>query len=168
MKTVNTLTLTALLASSGLAGAVDFVDYAQVVSSTPIYQQVNEPKRECWIETATPQAASSQPSGSPAGALIGGLAGGILGHQVGSGSGRALATAAGAITGAVVGDNLQNKPAAAAAPQAVERCRITENWVQRVTGYRVVWRYGGREFSSVLPADPGNTLRITVQVNPGN
>jgi len=31
--------------------AADFVDNARVISSTPIYERVNEPRRECWTET---------------------------------------------------------------------------------------------------------------------
>lgn len=167
MTTLKKLTLAACLALSGGVYAADFSDYAQVVSVTPIYERVNEPKRECWLETVTPQANATQGNNSPAGALIGGIAGGILGHQVGRGGGKDAATALGAITGAIVGDRLQQGQPGTTS-QAVERCRITDNWVQRLSGYSVTYRYGGRDFTSILPSDPGNTLRITVQVRPGS
>lgn len=156
----------ATLAFTTPAPAADFVDYGQVVSSTPIYERFNEPKRECWFETVTPQASSLDPN-NPAGAIIGGLAGGILGNQVGKGTGKTLATAAGAITGAIVGERLQGNTAnAGPSTQTIERCRITDHWVQRLSGYSVVYRYQGHEYTAVLPNDPGRTLRINVQVTP--
>lgn len=166
VKNLSKLTLLSALIISGQTLAADFSDYAQVVSSTPLYDKVNEPKRECWVETITPQGSAS---GSPAGAIIGGLAGGILGNQVGKGSGKDVATALGAITGAIVGDRMQGNSAnAAPATQTVERCRLTDNWTQRLTGYSVTWRYGGREFTSVMSSAPGSSLRVNVQVNPAN
>ena len=163
---MNKITLTALLTlaipMSGSTFAVDFSDTAQVVSAVPVYERFNEPKRDCWLETTTPQAAA-QGDRSPAGALIGGIAGGLLGHQIGKGSGKDAATALGAITGAIVGDRMQSSPGAT---QTVERCRVTDHWTQRLTGYSVTYRYGGREFSAVLPNDPGRSLRVNVQVSP--
>lgn len=167
---MNKTTLAAMLALSlpmgsisGSALAADFSDTALVVSAVPVYERFNEPKRDCWLETTTPQASATQGDRSPAGALLGGLAGGILGNQVGKGSGKDVATALGAITGAIVGDRMQSNPGTT---QTVERCRVTDHWTQRLTGYSVTYRYNGREFTSVLPNDPGRNLRVNVQVNP--
>jgi uncharacterized protein YcfJ len=163
---MNTLTLITLAAASTLSGtalAADFMTDAQVVSATPLYERFNDPKRECWLETSTPQASATQGDRSPMGAIIGGLAGGILGNQVGKGGGKDAATAIGAITGAIVGDRMQSTPGAA---QTVERCRVTDNWTQRLTGYSVTYRYSGHEFTTVTANDPGRYLRVNVQVNP--
>lgn len=84
--------------------AADFVDTARVVASTPIYERVNEPRRECWTETV--QAAPKERSMT--GAVVGGVAGGLLGSQVGGGHGSTVATGAGAVAGAVVGDRVSN------------------------------------------------------------
>ena len=88
----------------GSAFAADFTDTARVVSSTPIYERISEPKRECWTETVqvTPKERSI------GGAIVGGAAGGLLGSQVGGGSGNTAATGAGAVAGAVVGDRVAN------------------------------------------------------------
>ena len=88
----------------GSAFAADFTDTARVVSSTPIYERVSEPKRECWTETV--QVAPKERS--IGGAVVGGVAGGLLGSQVGGGSGNTAATGAGAVAGAVVGDRVAN------------------------------------------------------------
>ncbi|HXU93943.1 MAG TPA: glycine zipper 2TM domain-containing protein [Gallionella sp.] len=99
----------------GSAFAADFTDTARVISSTPIYDRVSEPKRECWTESV--QAAPKERS--IGGAVVGGLAGGLLGSQVGGGNGSTVATGAGAVAGAVVGDRVANPDSNRSATGAV-------------------------------------------------
>ena len=98
------LLVLSLFSLYGNAFAADFTDTARVVSSTPIYERVSEPKRECWTETV--QVAPKERS--LGGAIVGGVAGGLLGSQVGGGSGNTAATGAGAVAGAVIGDRVSN------------------------------------------------------------
>ncbi|MDD2914784.1 MAG: glycine zipper 2TM domain-containing protein [Gallionella sp.] len=98
------LLMLAMLSLYGNSYATDFTDTARVISSTPIYERVSEPRRECTTETV--QAAPKERSMS--GAIIGGVAGGLLGSQVGRGSGNTAATGAGAVAGAVIGDQVAN------------------------------------------------------------
>lgn len=91
-------------ALSNSVWAADFVDTARVVSSTPIYERVSEPRQECWTETVDSQPQQR----SMGGAVVGGVAGGLLGSQVGGGSGKTAATAAGAIAGTMVGNQVSN------------------------------------------------------------
>ncbi len=100
-KNLFVLGLVPLLSS---AYAADLYDSAKVVSSTPIYERINEPRRECWSETV--QTAPKERS--MGGAIVGGIAGGLLGSQVGGGQGRTVATGAGAVAGAVAGDRVAN------------------------------------------------------------
>lgn len=93
-----------LAACSTTAWAADFVETVHVVSSTPIYERVSEPRQQCWNETTTAAA----PQRSMGGAVVGGVAGGVLGSQVGRGSGQAAATAAGAVVGTIAGDHTSN------------------------------------------------------------
>jgi uncharacterized protein YcfJ len=104
-----------LVTLCGNAFAADFTDSARVISSTPIYERVSEPKRECWTETV--QAAPRERS--MGGAVMGGVAGGLLGSQVGSGNGRTVATGAGAVAGAVAGDRIANPDSNRSATGAV-------------------------------------------------
>lgn len=97
---------------------------------------------------------------SMTGAVVGGAAGGLLGHQVGRGSGRTAATAAGAIGGAVVGDRVDNRQTAAAQPG--QSCRTVETIREVVRGYSVVYRYNGREGTTTMAYDPGQTIRVGV------
>lgn len=143
----------------------EFYDQARVVSSTPIYEEFNEPRNECWTEQVSHEAPRDRSYG---GAILGGIVGGILGNQVGKGTGKTVATAVGAATGAMVGDNADNRGRAAGThmqTQEVERCRSVDNWSRRVAGYEVVYRFQGRNYSTVLPYDPGNSLRLKVNVS---
>lgn len=140
-----------------------FTDRAPVVSSTPIYQQVNEPRRECWAETVGSEYRSADRSYG--GAIIGGVVGGLLGNTLGKGNGRTAAAAVGAVTGAMVGDNIDNDGYRYnRQPRQVERCRSYDNYRQIITGYNVVYRYQGRDMTTTLPYDPGRYLTLNVNV----
>jgi hypothetical protein len=45
-----------------------------------------------------------------------------------------------------------------------ERCRTETNWrdTDRVLGYEVTYRYGGREYTTRMDHDPGDRLRVRV------
>ena len=109
------LLVLSLIPLYGSAFAADFTDTARVVSSTPIYERVSEPKRECWTETV--QVAPKERS--IGGAVLGGVAGGLLGSQVGGGNGSKVATGAGAVAGAVIGDQVANPDSNRSATGAV-------------------------------------------------
>lgn len=109
------LLVLSLFSLYGSAFAADFTDTARVISSTPIYERISEPKRECWTETV--QVAPKERS--LGGAIVGGVAGGLLGSQVGGGSGNTAATGAGAVAGAVIGDRVANPDSNRSATGAV-------------------------------------------------
>jgi uncharacterized protein YcfJ len=99
------------------------------------------------------------------GAVVGGAAGGLLGAQVGRGSGQYAAAAAGAVVGAVAGDSVQNPRRTATAP--AQQCRTIQTTREVVRGYTVVYRYNGRDITTTLPYDPGQTVRVGVGVIDG-
>lgn len=162
---------------SGTAWAADFVDTAKVVSSTPIYERVSEPKQECWNETvsSTGTVTKSAPveERSIGGALVGGVVGGVVGSQIGQGTGNTVATAAGAIAGAIIGDRVANQNQGASqtqqttqVPQSREErhCRQVENFREVIRGYNVTYRYNGQDVTTRLPYQPGSTVRVGVSV----
>lgn len=162
------LTLTSATASAGpfrpAPEATPFSDTARVVSSTPIYEEFNEPRRECWTERTGYRYEKE--NRSYGGAVLGAVVGGVVGNQFGQGNGKTAATAAGAAIGAMTGDNIDNddRPSRRVAMEE-ERCRTVDNWSRRVTGYDVVYRYGGNQYKTFLPYDPGRTLKVRVQVS---
>lgn len=148
-------------------------DYAQVISSQPIikYVTVKTPVQECWEETEY-YAVNQNPAGSVGRTIFGAVVGGVIGHQFGSGSGNDAATIAGSLLGAAIGNdtakrkNMQNPGATQA--RAVEKCatRYREHQEERINGYRVTYRYHGQKYMTEMPYDPGQKLRVRVDIRP--
>jgi uncharacterized protein YcfJ len=84
---------------------------------------------------------------------------------VGGGNGRTAATAVGAIAGAIVGDRMENNNNVVS-EQPVRRCRTVDNWQTRNNGYAVTYEYRGHSYTSVMPYDPGERVRLRVSVTP--
>ena len=143
------------MASCGLSFAQQ--EWARVVSTTPVIQQVTVPRQVCNTEQAVVQ---QQKSG--AGALMGAIAGGAMGNAVGVGSGKTAATVLGIIGGAVVGDNIEGAPPAQV--QNVQHCRMQNFYESRTVGYNVAYEYAGKQYSVQMPQDPGQ--HILLQITP--
>jgi uncharacterized protein YcfJ len=131
-----------------------------VLSVTPIVEQVPVARRMCHDEAV---AVRRQPSG--AGALVGAIAGAAIGNAIGAGSGRAAATALGFVGGAALGDHAeaQDQPVQ---ERTVRRCSVEHAYEDRTGAYRVVYEYGGREYTTVMRRDPGRHVQIQVQAVP--
>ena len=142
----------ALLAACSLVQAQEV---GQVLSRTPVYQQVVVPRQTC---SQTPVAVAPQTSG--AGALMGAIAGGAVGNSIGHGEGRALATMAGVIGGALLGDKIESPGATAIQNQTT--CTTQNIYENRLLGYNVVYEFGGKQYTVQLPQDPGPTIQLQV------
>jgi uncharacterized protein YcfJ len=143
----------ALIGGSAYA-ASDFVDSAQVISSTPIIERVAESRQEC------DPAPAPQKSNNIIAPIIGGVVGGLLGHQIGQGRGQTAATVVGATGGAVAGSMIGNRAGA----QPSQNCRTVESSHEVVNGYDVAYRYNGRDVNVKLPYNPGSTIKVGVGV----
>lgn len=152
-----------------LVQAVEFEDFGRVVRVQPRVEQVRMPRQECRTEYVQAPVQQQQQR-SAGGSIIGGLAGALLGNQVGGGNGRVAATAAGAIAGAVVGDRVdndgRNTQPQQVQEQAVRQCRNVDAYESRTNGYDVTYDYRGRNYTSVMPRDPGQRVRLRVSVEP--
>ena len=149
------------------AFAERYTDWAPVLSSTPVYQRVSQPRQECWTEPVTTSEVR-RGADVPVGAIVGGIAGGVLGHQIGSGRGNDVATVAGAIAGTVVGNTIdQNNRANTAVTSTtrdVQRCRTVPGYADVIQGFDVRYQFNGREYVTRLPYDPGERVRLRVSV----
>jgi uncharacterized protein YcfJ len=130
-------------------------DVGRVISSTPIVQQVGQPRNVCTTE----QVSVQQPK-SGAGALMGAIAGGAMGNAVGGGSGKAAATMIGLMGGAIVGDSIEGQPMAK--NQNVQRCTTQTFYENRTVAYNVVYEFAGKQYSVQMPNDPGPTVQLQV------
>jgi uncharacterized protein YcfJ len=145
-----------------------FEAVANVVGVSPITEQVNRPTQQCWTEQQQVIQVVPQER-NYLGAIIGGVAGGLLGSQVGRGNGRIAGAAVGAGVGAVAGDTVANQnrsDSTVTTTTPVQRCRQVDSFQAVTTGYMVTYEYGGQRFSTRLPYNPGNQLRVNVAVTP--
>jgi uncharacterized protein YcfJ len=150
-------------------------DYAQVLSVEPNlrYVTVTTPVRECWEETRH-YTVEHRPAGSAAGTLVGAIIGGVVGHQFGSGRGNDAATVAGTLVGAAIGNDSARRSApyhgTTRYERPVQRCetRYSSHEEQRIDSYRVIYSYHGRKYATDTPYDPGDRIRIRVDVRPAH
>lgn len=147
-------------------------DYADVISARPVirYVTVTTPVRECWQETEY-YTVRNRPYGSAGRTLVGAVIGGVVGHQIGSGRGNDAATVAGTLIGAAIANDRAHRRGDDAYEQhsrPVTRCqtRVDEREEERIDGYDVVYRYKGQKYATRMPHDPGDRLRIRVDIRP--
>ncbi|MCI0749916.1 MAG: glycine zipper 2TM domain-containing protein, partial [Nevskiales bacterium] len=99
--------------------------------------------------------------------LVGGIIGGVIGHQFGKGHGQDAATIAGALIGASHagrhhGRHVVERTAYATTCQTVHTVRYEE----RIEGYDVTYTYRGQIYHAQMSYDPGQRVRIRVEVTP--
>jgi uncharacterized protein YcfJ len=161
-------------------------DYARVVDVDPIYTQVrvSVPSQECWNETRYEDVTygggiDREPRPTAGSMILGGIIGAALGNQIGHGDGRRAATVAGALIGSAIGHDAAERARAQeggytqteyreSRPYTVQRCntRYEDSVENRIEGYRVRYVYQGREYTTRMPRDPGERVRLRVDVTP--
>ena len=144
-----------LMAGLGMSLTAQAQEVGNVLSRTPVYQQVAVPRQVC---TQTQVSVPGQTSG--AGALMGAVAGGAIGNGVGKGEGRALATMIGVIGGALAGDKVEGPQAAQT--QTHQTCTTQQVYENRLMGYNVVYEFAGKQYTVQLPKDPGPTIKLQI------
>ena len=155
----------------GRYGGEDDLDFAEVVHVEPIRRQVrvSEPVRECWQETR-PVSGGPFSKNHVGGTLLGGAIGTVVGNQIGHGRGKDVARVAGALIGGAIGHNVSVERARQRGEdlRSYERCdvRYRDSYVERIDGYDVTYEYAGREYMTRMPYDPGERLRVRVDVTP--
>jgi uncharacterized protein YcfJ len=176
------LVAAALAASSvGPVFADTYFDSAAVMSVRPITERTPVNREECWSEQRRgyeERTVTRQDNGAPIGpaTVLGAIAGGVLGHQVGGGHGKDAATVGGAVVGGIVGNQIDRDQGNVVQPsqsveverrpvrREVEHCRTVQEVREVAVGYDVHYRYGGRDFTTRLPYDPGRRMKIAVDV----
>jgi uncharacterized protein YcfJ len=151
-------------------------EFARVVNVEPIVHRVrvSTPERECWNEERPVYGGDS---GTVArSTLVGGLIGAAIGHRINfhAGTRDPAAVIGGSIIGAAIGNSIgvdrterrgEYRPVGY---EPVERCRVNyrDDWEDHIDGYRVTYLYHGREFTTRMPYDPGQRIRVNVAVSP--
>lgn len=137
--------------------------WADVLRVDPVYDVAQAPPRqECYD-----QPVVREDNSHVGGTVLGAIVGGVLGNQVGKGNGRTAATVGGAVAGGAIG----NRVSAAndrAYTDTETRCRevVDASPQRRIRGYDVEYRYRGEVYVSQLGYDPGERLRVRINVTP--
>lgn len=131
-------------------------EVGQVISSTPVIQQVAVPRQFC--SQGAPMVMQGPTSGG--GGLLGALAGGAIGSAVGAGAGHAAAIVGGTVLGAIVGNNVEANNSRYV--QSAPNCTTETSYENRTVGYNVTYEYAGRQYTAQMPYDPGRTVQLQV------
>ena len=138
--------------------------YADVLRSEPIYDYVrtSQPREECYDQRVTHRHDNTGP-----GTVIGAIVGGALGNTVGKGDGRTAATIGGAVVGGAIGHNVAKKNAGAYETTET-RCRVVDGGYEerQIVAYDVEYRFRGSVYQSRMNYDPGERLRVRIEVSP--
>lgn len=145
---------------------------AQVLSANPIYQvvEVATPQEQCWEEEiAVEQYSRRRASGTPV--LVSTVIGGAIGNAVGHNkSNKRVGAVLGAMLGHSIGRDImrQNAQPEYREYETVQRCKTVyqQHEEERLVGYQVTYLYNGAEYSVRTESDPGDEIRVRVNVEP--
>lgn len=158
------------LGISAPASAASSYEYADVIEAQPIYQtiEISEPREECWNEEVQRRHSRTE-SRTPA--LLGTIIGGAIGNSVGHGkSNRRIGTVVGAVLGHSIGRDIvaNNSRDSGVHYETVRHCETVYEYreEERLVGYNVRYLYNDEEYSTRMDKDPGDQLRVRVNVQP--
>jgi len=149
-------------------------DEADVLSSTPIYRtvEITSPQRECWEEEVARSDRRYDRDQSATPTILGAVIGGALGNAVGHNkTNKRVGTVVGAVIGGSIGSdigrNSRNRDDTVTY-DTVERCRTvsTTREEEKLVGYDVRYSYNGSEHTVRMDRDPGETVRVRVNIDP--
>ena len=134
-------------------------------------------------------ASQGSTAGRTVATVIGGVLGAALGSQVGGGSARYATSAIGTMVGGLAGQKVyessqRNRYPRTGVVQVCDPVQVnntgypgnynTSGYGQysqvnnaNVTAYDVTYEYGGRQYTTRTNYNPGNRMRVRVDVNPG-
>jgi uncharacterized protein YcfJ len=110
--------------------------WATVTDARPIYSQINDPQQRCWTERVTDTTVMRLDE-APIGAR-----------------------------GQVIERRGEHDLLAMPQTRDIQRCTTVDATRQQLQGYEVHYQYGGREYTTQLPYDPGQRIRVNVDVQP--
>jgi uncharacterized protein YcfJ len=110
--------------------------WATVTQARPIYSQVNDPQQRCWSERVI-DTTIMRVDEAPIG-----------------------------VRGQVIPQSRGNDLVAVPHERDIQRCATVDSTRMQLQGYEVHYVYGGREYTTQMPYDPGQRLRVNVDVQP--
>ncbi len=146
-------------------------EFAEVIESRPVYQtvEISMPHEECWNEEVAHTSRARSDSRTPA--ILGTIIGGALGNAVGHGkSNKRVGTVVGAVLGHSIGRDIVagNSHDRVVRYETVRQCETVYEYreEERLVGYQVLYRYNDEDYSVRMDEDPGEKVRIKVNIQP--
>ena len=118
------------------ASAEQVSTWATVTQTRPIYSQVSDPQQRCWSERVI-DTEVMRIDEAPIG---------VSGRVIERPNGKDLV--------------------AVPHEREIQRCGTVDQGRMQLQGYEVHYQYGGRDYTTQLPYDPGQRLRVNVDVQP--
>ncbi|UTW03197.1 glycine zipper 2TM domain-containing protein [Amphritea atlantica] len=180
MKKLIVASLIALGLTSGMAQADSRFkeskhhrEFARVTHVEPIVVQTQRriPRRECWDEDVRYETQSHQRK-SYTGPILGGIIGGAIGNELGAGQdNKKVGAVVGAVLGASIGNDISRNSHHRGNNieyRTETRCNVQHDveYYERVTGYKVTYRYNGRTYKTRMDHEPGKRIPVRVTVSP--
>lgn len=145
---------------------------APVVESRAIYEivEISTPQEQCW-EEETVVDRYSRGSASKTPVLVSTILGGAIGNAVGHNkSNQRVGAVLGAMLGHSIGRDImrRNERPSSREYQTVQRCETVyqQHEEERLVGYQVTYLYNGEEYSVRTNSDPGEEIRVRVNIQP--
>jgi uncharacterized protein YcfJ len=135
-------------------------EYADVVSVTPVTEEIKTPREECGDEVVTRQTPIKDQN-RVAGTVIGAIAGGVIGNELGGHGSNTGAKVAGAAVGGVAGNKIQQNMQENSTYQTTEKvCKTVYDVSEQTVGYNVQYRIGDTTGQVRLDHDPGSRIPV--------
>ncbi len=169
MKLSSILTLTALSLGSSLSYAHHPDDkdiYARVIHVEPVYRTYSTPTNDA---SCISYDYSRPIRTSYTGTILGAVIGGALGHKIGDSHGDPGAAAiAGGLIGASFGHSVDRRNSYNRQLRVAGPCRSNSGvkTVRELVEYKVTYRYNGRIHAARMDHDPGEWVKLNVNVSP--
>lgn len=172
---MNTKLLGAVVAL-GLVSSQSFAETsyatADVLESRAIYElvEISTPQEQCWEEeTEVDRYPAAGRSRTPV--LVSTILGGAIGNAVGHNkSNQRVGAVLGAMLGHSIGRDImrRNEHSSGTEYQVVQRCETVyqQHEEERLVGYRVTYLFNGEEYSVRTKSDPGEQIRVRIDVQP--
>lgn len=135
-------------------------EFANVLSVTPVTEQIETPREECENVVVTRQKPVKDEH-KIAGTLIGAVGGALIGDAIGGGGKNTGAKVAGAAVGGYAGNKAQGHMQANNTYQETERrCNTVVDVSERTVGYDVTYQLGEETGKVRMDYDPGAMIPV--------
>ncbi len=144
----------------------EVTDYGRVLSVEPVYRYYRQPVGDHSC-TRYDQRAPNYTSYT--GTVFGAVVGGALGHRIGDAHGDPdVAAVAGGLLGAAIGRDIDRRAQYYRGMRVDGPCRVShsERTRRELVEYQVTYRYNGEVHRTTMDYDPGEWVRVNVDITP--